>query len=258
MAGDAGDGRPRRGAAVGGSRGAVRGPRAGAPAREGAVPRLGGAVAGAARADHGDRGDRQVAARLGVLQVPRRPRGGASSGTAAAVSPTGRASPTGRWRRWCGRGRRSSRARTTESAREKLAGLPGRARAGSRRSGRGSGPRLANLLGLEERADTDRQDLFAAWRLFFERLADAGPVVLVFEDLQWADQALAGVRRVPARVVGLAAPLRARALSARAGRAAARLRPWRPQLDQPGARAALGPGDDAAARRLRAGPAGAS
>jgi class 3 adenylate cyclase/tetratricopeptide (TPR) repeat protein len=52
------------------------------------------------------------------------------------------------------------------------------------------GPRLGNLLGLEERADTDRQDLFAAWRLFFERLADAEPVVLVFEDLQWADQAL--------------------------------------------------------------------
>jgi class 3 adenylate cyclase/predicted ATPase len=51
-------------------------------------------------------------------------------------------------------------------------------------------PRLANLLGLEERVDDDRQDLFAAWRLFFERLADRYPVILVFEDLQWADQAL--------------------------------------------------------------------
>ncbi|MDX6469793.1 MAG: hypothetical protein QOF75_1596 [Gaiellaceae bacterium] len=51
-------------------------------------------------------------------------------------------------------------------------------------------PRLANLLALEERVDADRQDLFAAWRLFFERLADQGPLVLVFEDLQWADQAL--------------------------------------------------------------------
>jgi class 3 adenylate cyclase/tetratricopeptide (TPR) repeat protein len=51
-------------------------------------------------------------------------------------------------------------------------------------------PRLANLLGIEERSDTDRQDLFAAWRLFFERLAESSPVVLVFEDLQWADQAL--------------------------------------------------------------------
>jgi class 3 adenylate cyclase/tetratricopeptide (TPR) repeat protein len=52
------------------------------------------------------------------------------------------------------------------------------------------GPRLANLLGLEERSDTDRQDLFAAWRVFFERLADQGPLVMVFEDLQWADEAL--------------------------------------------------------------------
>jgi predicted ATPase/class 3 adenylate cyclase len=52
------------------------------------------------------------------------------------------------------------------------------------------GPRLANLLALDDRADTDRQDLFAAWRLFFERLADEAPLVMVFEDLQWADQAL--------------------------------------------------------------------
>ena len=52
------------------------------------------------------------------------------------------------------------------------------------------GPRLGNLLGLDDRTDTDRQDLFAAWRLFFERLADEAPLILVFEDLQWADQAL--------------------------------------------------------------------
>ena len=36
----------------------------------------------------------------------------------------------------------------------------------------------------------DRQELFAAWRLFFERLADVYPTVLVFEDMQWADAAL--------------------------------------------------------------------
>ena len=51
-------------------------------------------------------------------------------------------------------------------------------------------PRLAQLLGLAEIASTDRDDLFAAWRLFFERLAERGPTVLVFEDLQWADTAL--------------------------------------------------------------------
>jgi class 3 adenylate cyclase/tetratricopeptide (TPR) repeat protein len=51
-------------------------------------------------------------------------------------------------------------------------------------------PRLSHLLGLEERSAPDQSDLFSAWRLFFERLADRGPVAMVFEDLQWADTAL--------------------------------------------------------------------
>jgi len=51
-------------------------------------------------------------------------------------------------------------------------------------------PRLARLLGLGDWEGTDRQELFAAWRLFFERLAGSQPVLLVFEDLQWADESL--------------------------------------------------------------------
>jgi class 3 adenylate cyclase/tetratricopeptide (TPR) repeat protein len=51
-------------------------------------------------------------------------------------------------------------------------------------------PRLAHLLGLEDRTVPDPQDLFGAWRLFFERLSEQQPTVLVFEDLQWADTAL--------------------------------------------------------------------
>jgi len=51
-------------------------------------------------------------------------------------------------------------------------------------------PRLAHLLGLEERTAADRADLFSGWRLFFERLAAVEPVVMVFEDLQWADSGL--------------------------------------------------------------------
>ena len=51
-------------------------------------------------------------------------------------------------------------------------------------------PRLASLLGLEDGATGDRQDLFAAWRLLFERLADTGPTVLAFEDMHWADAGL--------------------------------------------------------------------
>jgi class 3 adenylate cyclase/tetratricopeptide (TPR) repeat protein len=51
-------------------------------------------------------------------------------------------------------------------------------------------PRLAHLLGLAEHQARDRQDLFAAWRLFFERLAATYPTVLAFEDMQWADESL--------------------------------------------------------------------
>jgi tetratricopeptide (TPR) repeat protein len=51
-------------------------------------------------------------------------------------------------------------------------------------------PRLAHLLGLAERSAPDKEDLYSAWRLFFERIADTRPVVLVFEDLQWADAGL--------------------------------------------------------------------
>src|SRR6266542_2604957 len=51
-------------------------------------------------------------------------------------------------------------------------------------------PRLAHLLALDEAVTGDRHDLFAAWRLFFERLADASPTVLAFEDMQWADTSL--------------------------------------------------------------------
>jgi len=51
-------------------------------------------------------------------------------------------------------------------------------------------PRVAQLLGLGEHETRDRQELFAAWRLFFERLADVYPTVLAFEDMQWADASL--------------------------------------------------------------------
>ncbi|MGZ4241778.1 MAG: ATP-binding protein [Actinomycetota bacterium] len=51
-------------------------------------------------------------------------------------------------------------------------------------------PRLAHLLGLEESPARDRGDLFSAWRVFFERLAEQSPTILVFDDMQWADSAL--------------------------------------------------------------------
>jgi len=51
-------------------------------------------------------------------------------------------------------------------------------------------PRLTGLLGLDELPSESREELFAAWRMFFERLAQQAPVMLVFWDLQWADQGL--------------------------------------------------------------------
>jgi class 3 adenylate cyclase/tetratricopeptide (TPR) repeat protein len=51
-------------------------------------------------------------------------------------------------------------------------------------------PRLAFLLGLAERPAGSGEELFAAWRTFFERISDHGTVAMVFEDLQWADAGL--------------------------------------------------------------------
>jgi class 3 adenylate cyclase/predicted ATPase len=50
-------------------------------------------------------------------------------------------------------------------------------------------PRIGALIGVSEIA-LSRQELFAGWRLFFERLADVESVIMVFEDLQWADDGL--------------------------------------------------------------------
>ena len=55
------------------------------------------------------------------------------------------------------------------------------------------GPRLARLLGVGypgADAALSREELFAGWRLFFERLADVSPTILLIEDAQHADPAL--------------------------------------------------------------------
>jgi class 3 adenylate cyclase len=51
-------------------------------------------------------------------------------------------------------------------------------------------PRLSHLLGLEEGTPGDQENLFSAWRILFERLAEQAPTILVFEDMQWADAGL--------------------------------------------------------------------
>ena len=79
-------------------------------------------------------------------------------------------------------------------------------------------PRLLQLLGLVEASDADerpdRESLFAAWRVYFERIAEHGVVILVFEDLQWADDGLLDfidhvldwTRDRPIYLIGLARP----------------------------------------------------
>jgi len=51
-------------------------------------------------------------------------------------------------------------------------------------------PRLAALIGLGAMPPGDRSELYAALRTFFQRIAENGPVLMVFEDLHWADEGL--------------------------------------------------------------------
>jgi class 3 adenylate cyclase/tetratricopeptide (TPR) repeat protein len=57
-----------------------------------------------------------------------------------------------------------------------------------------AGPRLSRLLGVSFAGDggeaLSREELFAGWRLFFERLAAENPVILLVEDAQYADTGL--------------------------------------------------------------------
>jgi len=74
-------------------------------------------------------------------------------------------------------------------------------------------PALLALLGIDTGA-TGADQLFAAWRTFFERLAATAPVVMVFEDFHLADSGLldfvdhlmAWSKGVPIYVVTLARP----------------------------------------------------
>ncbi|MFL5673516.1 MAG: adenylate/guanylate cyclase domain-containing protein [Chloroflexota bacterium] len=71
---------------------------------------------------------------------------------------------------------------------------------------------LLILLGFESGMATE--ELYGAWRTFFERLADTGPVIMVFEDFHHADTGLVDFvdhlmewsRSVPIFVVTLARP----------------------------------------------------
>ena len=73
---------------------------------------------------------------------------------------------------------------------------------------------LLALLGVGDRPPGGSDELFAAWRTFFERIAAQGRRSLVFEDLHWADAGLLDfidhllewTRGVPIYIVTLARP----------------------------------------------------
>ena len=81
-----------------------------------------------------------------------------------------------------------------------------------------AGVRLGRLLGVVAAGDSggalSREELFAGWRLFFERLAAENPVVLLVEDAQYADEGLLDflehlvdwVRDLPVYVLAFARP----------------------------------------------------
>jgi class 3 adenylate cyclase/tetratricopeptide (TPR) repeat protein len=66
---------------------------------------------------------------------------------------------------------------------------------------------LLSLTGIQHAKSSvmaNLEESFAAWRRFLEGLADVQPVVLVFEDLHWADDALLDfVDTLPDRVTGV-------------------------------------------------------
>src|SRR5262249_31681430 len=73
---------------------------------------------------------------------------------------------------------------------------------------------LDPLVGVEGDETLDRQESFAAWRRYLEGLADHHPLVLVFEDLHWADDGILDfvdhlaewATGVPLLVIGTARP----------------------------------------------------
>ena len=150
---------------------------------------------------------------------------------------------------------------------------PGSGRRDGRRAraGRGGAPlgRAGPARAPRPRADRRRapRSSSRAWRTFFERMAATGPVVMVFEDLQWADPGLLDFvdhllewsRGVPIYVLALARPeLLERRPGLGHGQAELRGLPLEPLSRAGHARAAAGlvPGSpEAAVRRSSSGPA---
>ena len=125
-------------------------------------------------------------ASVGVLQVLRRP---AAAAVRAGASPTGRGVTYWALADMVGMRCRIAEEEQGASALAKLQAVVAEHIVDDEER-RFVEPRVAQLLGLEDGPGFERDDLFSAWRTFFERLAEVNPVVMVFEDVQWADDSL--------------------------------------------------------------------
>ena len=138
-----------------------------------------------------------------------------SPGATAAASRTGTASRSGRSARSSRRRRGSTRTTTRATTAAKLARAVDELVPEAER--RWVASSLEPLVGLvpEDVGLRDRRaELFAGWRIFLESLAERRPLVLVIDDLQWADDGLLDfvdglvdlVEGVPLLVVACARP----------------------------------------------------
>ncbi len=135
---------------------------------------------------------RQEPPRLRAPAASSTPTPSSSPGARDAASPTATASRCGHSARSSRRRpasssrtrRRRSRRRSTRSVEDTLAGTGDEARVEAH---------LLALLGLagETQLGGDRRnEAFAAWRRFLEGLAEQRPLVVVVEDIHWADESL--------------------------------------------------------------------
>ena len=108
-------------------------------------------------------------------------------------SRTGPVSRSGRWARWSRR-RPAFSSRMARPPRGRSCGTPVSAVVVEERDRLWAERHLRPLVGLDVEAalsgEDGRAEAFAAWRRFFEALAEEGPTVLIFEDVHWADDAL--------------------------------------------------------------------
>ena len=146
---------------------------------------------------------------------------------------------------------RAGIAETDEPGRRPRIDCAKRLTSGSRtsRNVAGSSRAWPACSALEPMPPGSRDELFAAWRTFFERVAERGPTVLVFEDLQWADDGMLDFIDRAARPIAQPADLRDRAGSPGAERASPGVehQPAQPHPDEP--RAARARADGGAGSR---------